>query len=106
MAKTAWIKGVLAVGLLLSVAGVARADRIATARTTGFRNNGVRRDVTVPYLTSGFSTFMTNSVAPRIFSSPVLDFPREPGIRPVFNLPFWGAVQAFGDRSNGALSRR
>jgi hypothetical protein len=93
-------------GLVLCLVARAEARRVPPTRSDGYRSNGARNDVTVPYLTSGRSTFMSGSVAPRIYSSPILDYPRDPGAKPVFNLIFWGAVQAFGDRSNGAVPYR
>jgi hypothetical protein len=43
-------------------------------------------------------------VAPRVYSSPNVEDTRNPGARPVFNLPFYGSVMSFGSRSNGAVS--
>jgi hypothetical protein len=48
---------------------------------------------------------MHGGVAPRIYSSPIVDDPKNPGARRVFNLPFYGGVMSFGDRSNGAVSK-
>jgi hypothetical protein len=95
----------LVLGVLLAVTGSLRADRTPTARTTGPRNTGGRSDITVPYLTTGSSTFMQGSVAPRIYASPVVDDPKHPQSKPVFNLIFYGAKQGFGDKSNGATPR-
>ena len=69
------------------------------------KSTGTRVDITVPYTTSGNSTFMNGAVAPRIYSSPIVDDPSNPQARPVFNLPFYGGKQSFGDRSNGAKPR-
>jgi hypothetical protein len=44
-------------------------------------------------------------VAPQIYSSPIVEDSKNPGARPVFNLPFYGSVMSFGDRSNGAVSK-
>jgi hypothetical protein len=49
---------------------------------------------------------MPGAVAPRIYSSPIVDDPRNPQARPVYNLIFYGGQQAFGDRSNGAAPRK
>jgi hypothetical protein len=105
MRRISWGTGLGVVGLLLVLAGLANADRVGTQRTTGQRSNGVRNDITVPYLTSNRTTFMNGNVAPRIYSSPIVEDSKDPGAKPVFNLPFWGAVQSFGDRSNGATPR-
>ena len=99
------VKGLAALALFLSLAGLAEAGRVPVTRSEGYRNNGTRADITVPYLTTGRSTFMSGYVQPRIYSSPILDDPRYPGVKPVFNLIFYGARQSFGDRSNGASPR-
>jgi hypothetical protein len=104
MGRVTWGIGTFVLGLLL-VVGQAEAGRVPTTRSTGQKTTLDRNDITVPYLTSGKTTFMNNNVAPRIYSSPIVDDPRNPGAKPVFNLPFWGAVQSFGDRSNGATPR-
>jgi hypothetical protein len=66
----------------------------------------VRGDITVPYLTNGFTTLgVYQGVAPRIYASPTVYDPKNPQIRPVFNLPFYGATHSFGDLSDGAVSR-
>jgi hypothetical protein len=67
---------------------------------------GPRPDITVPYTTNGRSTLgVANGVAPKIYSSPIVNDPQNPGARPVFNLIFYGAVQASGNRSEGAVNR-
>ena len=53
---------------------------------------------------NGYTTLGAYSVAPRIYSSPTVSDPTNPNVRPVFNLPFYGSRQSFGDRSNGAVS--
>jgi hypothetical protein len=96
----------LVLGLLLIATSQLQADRTPTARTSGSRNTGARNDITVPYTTDGTSTFMKGgSVAPRIYASPVVDDPKHPQSKPVFNLIFYGAKQGFGDKSNGATPR-
>jgi hypothetical protein len=62
-------------------------------------------DITVPYLNSNGDSFKGRSVAPRIYSSPVVDEPNKPAAKPVFNLIFYGSKQNFGDKSNGAGPR-
>jgi hypothetical protein len=96
----------LALLVAAAFAGPAAAERTATQRTEGTRSNGTRVDITVPYLTTGTSTIMSGAVAPRIYSSPIVDDPANPQSRPVYNLPFYGGRQSFGDRSNGAVPRR
>jgi hypothetical protein len=48
---------------------------------------------------------MPGSAAPRVYASQNVDDPKNPGVKPVFNLPFYGAVQSFGDASEGAKPR-
>jgi hypothetical protein len=105
MNRISVVTGLAALGLLLGVPGFAEAGRVPVTRTEAYRNNGTRLDLTVPYLTTGRSAFMSGYVQPRIYSSPILDDPRYPGVKPVFNLIFYGAKQSFGDRSNGATPR-
>jgi hypothetical protein len=100
-----WLAGVVALGIVAVMTGSASADRVTTTRTEGMKSTGTRVDITVPYLTTGNSTFMHGAVAPRIYSSPIVDDPANPQARPVYNLIFYGARQAFGDRSNGAVLR-
>jgi hypothetical protein len=96
--------GLLGLALL---AGTALADRTPSTRVPSPPPaTGSRPDITVPYTTDGRSTLMdAGKVAPRVYSSPTVNDPKNPGIRPTFNLPFYGAVQSFGDRSNGAVSK-
>jgi hypothetical protein len=96
----------LAAGLALGAAGPARADRVPSSKTVVTPNPGSRVDITVPYLTNGNTTLgVWNGVAPRVYSSPIVDDPKNPQAKPVFNLIFYGSSQAFGDKSNGATPR-
>jgi hypothetical protein len=98
--------GLLALGLLAVVVSPARADRTPSTRTSGQRSSWPKSDITVPYTTDGRSAFMaTQRVSPRIYNSPVVDDPKNPQAKPVYNLIFYGSVQAFGDKSNGAMPR-
>jgi hypothetical protein len=99
------IPSMLTVLCLMIMAGAAPA-RTPMVRTEGQRNPGVRGDITVPYLTTGYSAFGAYHVAPRIYSSPNVVDTEDPGATQVYNLPFYGAVQSFGDRSNGAVLRK
>ena len=92
---------------LAPVAGTALADRTPSTRVPSpAPATGPRPDITVPYTTDGRSTLMyAGKVAPRIYQSPTVDDPKNPGARPTFNLPFYGSVMSFGDRSNGAVSK-
>ena len=99
-----WILATGVVALALA-AGVARADRTPTTRVPSPAPPTARPDITVPYTTDGRSTFMNRRVEPRVYSSPTVEDRKNPAVRPVFNLPFYGAVMSFGDRSNGATPR-
>jgi len=90
---------------LVIVAGAVRADHVPSMRSGGQRSTGARSDITVPYLTTGKSAFMPGSAAPRIYASPIVDDPKNPQTKPVYNLIFYGARQSFGDKSNGATPR-
>jgi hypothetical protein len=96
---------VLVAGAVLATTSAARAERTTTLRSSGQRNTGARSDITVPYLTSGRSAFISGSVAPRIYASPQVDDRANPQAKPVYNIIFYGAQQGFGDRSNGATPR-
>jgi hypothetical protein len=96
--------GLLLAGLLVAGAGRAQAERTPMTRTSGQRNTGARNDITVPYLTTGKTAFGAYSVAPRVYASPIVDDPKNPQAKPVYNIIFYGSKQAFGDKSNGATS--
>ncbi len=99
------VTGLAMLGALVFGAGKVEAGRTVGMRTAGPRSNGVRSDITVPYLTTGRSAFMPNFVSPRIYTSPVVNDPKYPQAKPVFNLIFYGSQQGFGDYSNGAKPR-
>jgi hypothetical protein len=96
---------VIAIGIMSVAASASQAARTVTTRAYGQHSNGARSDITVPYTTTGRSAFMSGVVAPRIYSSPSVNDARNPQAKPVFNLPFYGAKQGFGDKSNGATPR-
>jgi hypothetical protein len=98
--------GLVALVLCLS-ASVARADRVPSLRVPSQpAQTGIRPNIFVPYTTTGNSTFMSNGYSgPRIFDSPQVNDASNPGVRPVYNLPFYGGVQSFGNLSNGSLPR-
>ncbi|HJT79140.1 MAG TPA: hypothetical protein VJ739_18230 [Gemmataceae bacterium] len=101
-----WLTGAAVLGALLLVAATARAERTPMTRTSGQRTQGARPSVAVPYLTTGRQAFGAYSVAPRIYSSPVVDDPANPQAKPVYNLQYYGSTLNFGDRSTGAGSRQ
>jgi hypothetical protein len=106
MNRCTWLVGLFVAGLFLGNLGSARADRAPTYLVATYRAKGVRNDITVPYLTNGRSTILVYpQVAPRVYASPIVDDPRYPNVKPVYNLPYYGARQAFGSKSNGATDR-
>ena len=104
MRQWQWAGGLLA---LVVAATAAQAERVPSGRVPSPpAATGPRPDITVPYTTNGYSTLgITQGVAPKIYSSPIVDDPKNPAARPVYNLPFYGGVVSFGDRSNGASPR-
>jgi hypothetical protein len=103
MRSTAFIAAAL-LALLLVTAGTARADRVPSLRTASTTSPGTRPDITVPYLTTGYSTIMSGRyVGVRIYASGMVDNPYLETQPPVYNLPFWGGIVAFGTRSQGAM---
>jgi hypothetical protein len=95
----------MALGVVALLVHPAAADRAVTVRTSGQRSTGARSDITVPYLNNGSNAFNAANVAPKIYSSPIVDDPKNPQGKPVFNLIFYGSKQNFGDKSNGAAPR-
>lgn len=91
---------------LAFASGPALAERVPMTRTPGFKSSGSRQDITVPYLTNGRTAFGAYTVAPAIYSSPIVDDVDHPQARPVFNLIFYGAEPAFGGQSQGAVLRQ
>jgi hypothetical protein len=106
MNRWRWITGLLVLGLFLVTASAVRADRVPSEKAVTPRDPGVRGDITVPYLNNGFTTLgVYQGVAPLVYASPTVYDPKNPQIRPVFNLPFYGATRSFGDSSDGAVSK-
>ncbi|HZT78849.1 MAG TPA: hypothetical protein VFA26_01400 [Gemmataceae bacterium] len=95
----------LALAVWLAAPAPSQAGKTYLAVSPGYRSSGARADITVPYTTDGYSTRMHGVVAPKVYASPVVDDPKRPQSKPVFNLIFYGAKQSFGDRSNGATPR-
>jgi hypothetical protein len=74
-------------------------------RAAGQRSDGMRPDESVPYLTTGKSAFGAYSVAPRVVGSPNVQDSAHATSKPVYNIIFYGSVQSFGDKFNGAQQR-
>lgn len=86
--------------------GIAEAGRTPTRRAPTVRARGAKPSIVVPYLNNGLSSFgMYHGVAPRVYSGPVVGNPKNPGSRPVFNLPFYGGKMGFSSKGNGAVTR-
>lgn len=63
--------GPWALGLVLLTASPAAADRVLSQKAVSMRSPGVRGDITVPYLTNGYSTLgVWQRVSPYIYSAP------------------------------------
>lgn len=105
MNRIRWLGVTGALAVLVILVGSAQAGRVPSTRTAGQKSTGARQDITVPYLTSGKSAFGAYAVAPKIFSSPIVNDTRNPQSRPVFNLIFYGSQQSFGGKSNGATPK-
>ncbi len=91
--------------MLMVLSAPAWADRTPSQRAQGQKDHGTREDIRVPYLTTGDSAFGAYRVAPRIFASPDTDDPKNPGARPAYNLPFYGARMGYGDSFNGFIPK-
>jgi hypothetical protein len=99
--------GSLALAALIVLAASARAQRVPSSKTVLPPSTGARTDVTVPYTTNGRSTLgVANGVAPLIVGKPALEEgDANTTGRPVFNIPFYGAVQSFNSAFFGAVER-
>ena len=105
MHRWRWVAGPLVLGLMLLTAAAVRADRVPSYKTVVPRDPGVRGDITVPYLTNtGSALGVYQGVAPRIYATSIVNDPTQPQARPVYNLIFYGASQAFGGGNEGAVS--
>ncbi len=101
-----WSLGLLAVAVAALVVNSANADRVPSSKTVAPKSTGTRTDITVPYLTNTNGNLgVAQGVAPRIYSSPDVEDQKYPDTRRVYNLPFWGGVQSFGGKSEGAVPR-
>ncbi len=99
---------ICALALVLLATPALRAERIPSSKIQVEPAHGTKPDIRVPYLTNGNGNLgvpVGQPVAPRIYASPIVDDPVYPQVRPVFNLPFYGAVMNFGSGSNGVADR-
>lgn len=101
-----WQVGLTSLVILAASSSLAEAGKVPVVRFGGQRSSGTRTDLTVPYTTNGDSAFGAYFVAPRILASPIVDDPDYRQTKRVFNLPFQGAIQAFGGQFNGATERK
>jgi hypothetical protein len=93
-----------ALGAVLATAGLADAERVPSSRVVTLPSTGSRPDVTVPYTTNGRSTLgVYQGVGPQIVAQPGLGTQNDAQVRPVFNLPFYGAKQSFNSGFFGAV---
>ena len=100
------LSGFLLAGLFFVAAGDLFAARTPTARNPGMYTPGVRADKFVPFLTTGNQTVFSTTVSPIILTGPRINdqaFP--PVAAPVYNLPFYGAIQGFGNSFNAVTPR-
>lgn len=91
---------------LLALAGLTEAGRVPSRKADGQRDPGPRGDVTVPYLTNGNTTLgVYQGVAPKVISDASINDPKNAGVLPVYNLPFYGSKTGVNDTNPGAMPR-
>jgi hypothetical protein len=101
-----WGLGLLAIITAVIVVNPANADRVPSRKAVAPTVSTAKTDIAVPYTTNGNSTLgVYQGVSPRIYSSPNVEDKSNPDVKPVYNLPFWGAIMSFGSKSNGATPR-
>ncbi|HEY1860389.1 MAG TPA: hypothetical protein VGG61_08550 [Gemmataceae bacterium] len=98
--------GLLLASVFFVVAGQASAARTPTVRNPGVYTPGVRADKFVPFLTTGNQTVFSTTVSPIILTGPRINDPAFPPVAaPIYNLPFYGAIQGFGNSFNAVTPR-
>ncbi len=96
----------IALAVVLLADSALRAERIPSSKVQIDPQHGTKPDIRVPYLTNTNGNLgVYQGVAPRIYSTPIVDDLRYPQVRPVYNLPFYGGVMKFGSGSNGVADR-
>jgi hypothetical protein len=92
---------------LIALAGSAEAGRVPSQKAEGQRTPGARGDITVPYLTNGYSALgVSQGVSPLIYASPTVSDTRNAGVLPVFNLIYYGSKQGVSGLNPGAEPRK
>jgi hypothetical protein len=102
------MRAILLAGLaLLLAATAATAQQRVPSRKTAIRpSSGAREDITVPFLSNGFSTLgVANGVSPIIIKEKALELEDDAQARPVINLQFYGSKQSFDSKGFGATQR-
>lgn len=106
MRRLRWSSGLLAITVMVFAVSAANAGRVPSTKTYVPNVSSAHHDIFVPYTTNGYSTLgVWQGVSPRIYSSPDVEDMKYPDTRRVYNLPFWGGVQSFGGKSEGAVWR-
>jgi hypothetical protein len=101
-----WSLGLLAGTIAVLAVNSAHAERVPSSKAVGPNVFPAQNNITVPYTTNGNTTLgVYQGVAPKIYSSPNVENKQYPDTKRVYNLPFWGSTQSFGDKSEGATPR-
>jgi hypothetical protein len=99
-------RGVLALALMMALSVPAWGSKLSTQRVNSYKCYGAAGNIRVPYMTTGNSVFMRNGyTSPLIYRAPGVDNPYNPGARPGYNLPFYGARMGFTDNFNGYIPK-
>ncbi len=97
--------GPLALALIVLTATAAWAERCPTVIVVNPPMPGAHGSIAVPVTTNGWSNInLTQFVGVQIYATPVVSDVRNPGARPVYNLPFYGGTRMIGWQ-DGAASR-
>jgi len=96
--------GPLVLAVLLLTTTAIRAERCPTMIVAS-QPQPAEHPVAVPVTTNGWSNInITPFVSYQIYATPVVNDVRNPGARPVYNLPFYGGTRMIGWQ-DGAVSR-
>jgi hypothetical protein len=106
MFRKSVLSSLLLAGLFFVVVGDAFAARTPTVRNAGMYTPGIRADKFVPFLTTGNQTVFSTTVSPIILTGPRNNDPAfPPAAAPIYNMPFYGAIQGFGNNFNAVTPR-